>query len=63
MSAEVDGAGCHVDVHQVIDRATLHMILNPVHQVSAADVEDLDIGEGAVEARETGSRAMGYALQ
>lgn len=42
--AEVDGAWCDVDVHKVIHYTALDMVLNLVHQVSGAHVEDLNVG-------------------
>lgn len=49
MPTEVDGAGRHVDIHQVIDCAALYMVLNPVHQVPTANIEDFDVGQGPVD--------------
>lgn len=43
--AEVDGVGVHVDVHEVVDDFTLDVILHPVDQETAADVDDLDEGQ------------------
>lgn len=44
MPAEVDGAWCDVDVHEVVHYTALDMVLNPVHQISGAHVEDLNVG-------------------
>lgn len=46
--AEVDGVGVHVDVHEVVDDFTLDVILHPVDQEAAADVDDLDEGQAPV---------------
>lgn len=45
MAAQVDGSRCDVNVHEVVDYPALNMVLDPVHQVPAAHVEDLDVGE------------------
>lgn len=45
MPAEVDGARCDVDVHEVVHYTALDMILNLVHQISGAHVEDLNVGQ------------------
>ncbi|XP_025935281.1 3-hydroxyacyl-CoA dehydrogenase type-2 isoform X4 [Apteryx rowi] len=37
VAAEVDGAGRHVDVHEVVHRAALHMALHPVRQVTSPE--------------------------
>lgn len=42
MATEVNGVGVHVDVHEVVHYFTLDVILHPVHQETAADVDDLD---------------------
>lgn len=42
VSAEVDGVGVNMDVHEVVDDLTLDVILHPVHQETPADVDDLD---------------------
>lgn len=44
MPAQVDGPGRDVDVHEVINDPALNVVLNLVHQVSTAHVEDLDVG-------------------
>lgn len=49
--AEVDGVGVHVDVHEVVDNFTLDVILHPVDQETAADVDDLDEGQAPVGRR------------
>ena len=45
VAAQVDGARRHVDVHQVVHDAALDVVLHAVHQVAAAHVEDLDVGQ------------------
>lgn len=45
VAAQVDGPGRDVDVHEVVDDPALDVVLHSVHQVSAAHVEDLDVGE------------------
>lgn len=44
MPAEVDGAWCDVDVHEVVHYTALDMILHLVYQISRADIEDLNVG-------------------
>lgn len=48
VTAEVDGVGVHVDVHEVVDNFTLDVILHPVDQETAADIDDLDEGQAPV---------------
>lgn len=55
MPAEVDGAWCDVDVHEVVHDTALDMILDPVYQISGAHVEDLNVGH-IPNADEIGSR-------
>lgn len=43
--AEVDGAGGHVDVHEVIYDAALDMVSYTVHHVALTHIHDLDIGQ------------------
>ena len=45
MPAEVDRAGCHVDVHEVIHDAALDMVSHAVHDVALPHVHDLNIGQ------------------
>lgn len=45
MATQVDGPGGDVDVHEVVDYPALDVVLDPVHQVPAAHVEDLDVGQ------------------
>lgn len=45
MAAKVDGTGGDMNVHQVVDDAALDVVLDPVHQVPAAHIEDLDVGQ------------------
>jgi len=45
VATQVDGARRDVDVHQVVHDAALDVVLDPVHQVPAAHVEDLDVGQ------------------
>lgn len=42
VSTEVDGVGVYVDVHEVVHDFTLDVVLHPVYQETAADVDDLD---------------------
>jgi len=48
VATQVDGARRDVDVHQVVHDAALDVVLDPVHQVPAAHVEDLDVGKVSV---------------
>lgn len=50
--AEVDGVGVYVDVHEVVHYFTLDVVLHPVDQETAADVDDLDEGKVPVGQRE-----------
>lgn len=43
--AEVDGAGSDMDVHEVIDDATLDVVRDAVHHVALPHVHDLDVGQ------------------
>lgn len=45
MPAQVDGARCDVDVHEVIHDSALDVILDSVHQVPPAHVDDLYEGQ------------------
>jgi hypothetical protein len=36
-----------VDVHEVVDCATLHVVLHSIHHVACAHIEDLDVGQVA----------------
>lgn len=51
MPAEVDRVGVHMDVHEVVDNFALDVILHPVDQETAADVDDLDEGQAPVGRR------------
>lgn len=42
MPAQVDGAGLHVDVHQVVHDAALDVILHTVHQEAPAHIDHLN---------------------
>lgn len=43
--AEIDGMGCDIDIHEVVDRLALDVVLHSVHHVACAHVEDLDVGK------------------
>lgn len=45
VATQVDGARCDVNVHEVVDYPALDVVLDPVHQIPTAHVEDLDIGQ------------------
>ena len=45
MSAEVDGAGGHMDVHEVIYNTALDVVSHTVHHVALSHVHDLDVGQ------------------
>lgn len=45
VATQVDGPRGHVDVHEVVHDPALNVVLDPVHQVPAAHVEDLDVGQ------------------
>lgn len=45
MATQVDGPRRHVDVHEVVDDPALDVVLDPINQVPAAHVEDLDVGQ------------------
>lgn len=45
MAAEVDGVGVYVDVHEVVDNFTLDVILHPVDEETAPNIDDLDEGQ------------------
>ena len=56
MATQVDGARRDVDVHQVVDDSTLDVANDLVHQVPAAHVHDLYVGQ-IPGAREAGQAA------
>jgi hypothetical protein len=45
MPAEVDGAGGHVDIHEVVHDSTLDVVSYTVHHIALPHVHDLDIGK------------------
>lgn len=45
MAAQVDGSWCDVYVHEVVHYSALNVVLDPVHKVSTAHIEDLYVGE------------------
>lgn len=45
VATQVDGPRRHVDVHEVVDDPALDVVLDPINQVPAAHVEDLDVGQ------------------
>ena len=45
MPAQEDGARGHVDIHEVVHNPALDVVLDSVHQVPAAHIVDLDVGE------------------
>lgn len=59
MPAEVDGAGCHMDVHEVINDATLDVVSHTVHHIALAHVHDLDVGQIPCQREDRTVRAAG----
>ena len=49
MATQVDGSWCDMDVHEVVNYPALDVVLDAVHQVSTAHIEDLDVGELPVQ--------------
>ena len=45
MATQVDGARRDMNIHEVVDDATLDVVLHTVHQVPTAHVEYLDVGQ------------------
>lgn len=45
MAAQVDGAWCDVDVHEVVDDPALDVVQNPVDQIPLTHVHDFDVRE------------------
>lgn len=45
VAAQVYGAWCDVDVHQVVDDSALDVVKNAVHQVTTAHIHDLYVGQ------------------
>lgn len=45
VATQVDGSGGDVDVHEVVHDPALDVVLDAVHLVPAAHVEDLDVGQ------------------
>lgn len=43
--AQIDSAGLHMDVHQVVHDAALNVVLDSVHQEPPADINHLDEGQ------------------
>lgn len=60
MATQVDGPRGDVDVHEVVDDPALNVVLDPVHQVSAAHVEDFNVRQ--VPAGRRGERRKVSAL-
>lgn len=54
VATQVDGPRGDVDVHEVVDDPALNVVLDPVHQVSAAHVEDFNVRQ--VPAQRRGKR-------
>lgn len=51
MAAQIDGSWSDVDVHEVIHNTTLHVILDPVYEVSGSHIKDLNEGEVPMKQR------------
>lgn len=51
VATQVDGPRGDVDVHEVVDDPALNVVLDPVHQVSAAHVEDFNVRQVPAERR------------
>lgn len=45
MPAEVDGAGGHMDVHEVIHDTALDVVSHTVHHIALSHVHDFDVGQ------------------
>ncbi len=45
MAAQVDGARCDVNVHEVVDDPALDVIQHPVDHVPLTHIHDFDVGE------------------
>lgn len=43
MAGQIDGSGGDVDIHEVVDYPALDVVLDPIHQVSAAHVKNLNV--------------------
>lgn len=43
MTTQVDRSGGDVDVHEIVHNPALDVVLDLVHQVSAAHIEDFDV--------------------
>lgn len=54
VATQVDGSRRDVDVHEVVHDPALNVVLDPVHQVPAAHVEDLDVGQVPARGQEGG---------
>lgn len=49
VATQVDGPWRHMNVHEVVDDPALDVVLDPINQVPAAHVEDLDVGQVPVQ--------------
>lgn len=45
MATEVDGAGLHVDVHQVVNNLALDVVLDAVGKETTTNINHLDEGQ------------------
>lgn len=62
MPAEVDRARRDVDVHEVVHYTALDVVLDTIHQISGAHVEDLNVREMPTKQEGIGSKNMGKLL-
>lgn len=53
VAAQVDGAWCDVDVHEVVDNPALDVVQHPVDQVPLTHVHDFNVGEFPERQRQT----------
>lgn len=60
MATQVDGSRRDVDVHQVVDDSALDVIEDAVHQVTAAHVHDLYVGQIPGETTRSVERLRGW---
>lgn len=45
VAAQVDGARCDMNVHEVVDDPTLDVVQHPVDHVPLTNIHDFDVGK------------------
>lgn len=55
MPTQVDGSWLDVNIHQVVDNLTLDVILDPVDEKPATNIDDFDEGQISEKRQQTGN--------